>query len=182
MDNGATLTRISPLGATGHGPRDLAYSIRQNQVTYKTGFFVNVCAFASPTALEEVNRQLKIDERVLRHLAIKKSFRDAVQPIPDINQAPPTDSGLDPSDPEYALRKFMSEYEREFPGGDLNRTKAERANTSETPKDRSGPSGAAVENVLASLKASSQEMRRKEKPGLAWLSNLKDETDPPHSS
>lgn len=182
MDNGASLTRISPLGATGHGPRELAYSIRQNQVTYKTGFYVNVCAFASPEALTEVNRQLKIDERVLRHLAIKKSFRDAVQPIPHIDQAPPIESSLDPNDPDYALRKFMSEYEREFPDGNLNRAKDGGESTADSLGGEPESSGSAVRSVLASLKASSQEMQKRQKPGLGWLSDLKDSSDTPRSS
>lgn len=179
MDNGATVTRISPLGASGHGPRELAYSIRQNQVTYKTGFYVNVCAFASPQTLAEVNRQLKIDERVLRHLAIKKSFKDAMQPIPHIDQLPPAGSGLDPNDPDYALRKFMSDYEREFPDGNLNR--AAEAGES-IPARQAGElesADTAVNNVIASLKASSQAIQRKQRPGLGWLSDLKkDPSDP----
>lgn len=175
MDNGATVTRLSPLDATGYGPRELAYHIRQNQQTYETGFYVNVCAFASPAALAEVNRQLRIDERVLRHLTIKKGFRDAVKPIPGVDDLPPPTSGLDPNDPEYALRKFMAEYEQEFPDGNLYQTEvvddeaAARAKQSGTAKDASLPT--AVDDVLASLKASSASPK-KESVGLDWVSDL----------
>lgn len=183
MDNGAVLTRISPMGATGHGPREMAYTIRQNQVSYKTAFFVNVCAFASPQALAEVDRQLKIDERILRHLPIKKTFRDAIQPIPDIDHAPPPASGLDPSDPNYELQKFLSEYDREFPAG--TQTSSQRPKHHRDSRDfadtKRDSGGSAVQNVIASLKASSHELKAKQKPGLEWLSDLKDSKDPPNS-
>lgn len=114
MDNGATVTRIRSLGATGHGPRDLAYPIRINQVSYHNGFYVNVCAFASPSALAEVNRQLKIDERVLRHLAIRKPITDAAKPIPEIDQPLPARRQQNQSKPEYELQTFLAEYDREY--------------------------------------------------------------------
>ena len=63
MDNGGTVTRLAPLGADGNGPRKLGYRIRQNQVSYETAFFVNVCAFSSPATIVEVSRQLHIDDR-----------------------------------------------------------------------------------------------------------------------
>lgn len=178
MDNGATVTRISPLGATGNGPRTLAYRIRQNQQTYTTGFYFNVCAFSSPKALAEVNRQLFIDERVLRHLPLKRTFEDAVNPIPDIDEVPPRPVGSDPNDPEYALRKFMADYEKEFPdGSSYHAGDSEERSIKSSDDDSSIPVDKAVQSVLESLKASAESSKTKSSTGLDWLSGLK--KDPP---
>lgn len=174
MENGATVTRISPLGATGHGPRKLAYRIRQNQQTYDSGFYVNVCAFSSPQALAEVSRQLKIDERVIRHLPLKRSFKDAIEPIPDVDQVPPPTGGSDPNDPEFALRKFMAEYEQEFPKGALHQSSdLAKENKSSGDTDSSKPVDRTVDSVLASLKTSAQATKTQRSTGLDWLSRLK---------
>lgn len=172
MDNGGTVTRISPLGANGHGPRDLAYRIRINQVSYNTGFFVNVCAFASPTALAEVDRQLKIDERMLRHLALKRPIRTAVEPLPLIDELPPGGTTADPNDPNFALQKFLEDYEREFPDGTTYSAR-DAKDSQVADKVRSMNSDKAVKDVVASLKASSKAVGGNQDPGLSWLSDLK---------
>lgn len=173
MDNGATISRIAPLGATGQGPRELAYRIRRNQVTHKTGFYINFCAFASPETLAEVNRVLKIDERVLRHIALRRRIMEAIKPIPDIDAAPPAERGLDPNDPEYAMRKFMIEYEREFPDGSISlrggSNGTERVGVDGVPGKMSETDAKAVDDVVASLKASSMGKRSTKESGLAWL-------------
>lgn len=182
MDSGGIVTRISPLGANGHGPRDIAYRIRINQVSHHTAFFVNICAFASPQALAEVNRQLGIDERVLRHLSLRKSLRDAVEPIQDVDAVPPSEGHADPNDPDYILQKFLKDYEREFPKGTTYH--AGDADAKKAADGSSGgkwDSGDEVNKVLANLRASSQTAKRPGGDrGLAWLSDLKkDPSDPP---
>lgn len=178
MDNGATISRIVPLGATGHGPRELAYRIRRNQVTYKTGFFINFCAFASPETLAEVNRVLKIDEKVLRHIAIRKPVMEAIRPIPDIDDAPPAERDPDLNDPDYAMRKFMLEYEQEFPGGSMaskgRKDDAERVGVEGGVGELSETDAKAVNEVLASLKASSMGKRNMKDSGLSWLAAFED--------
>lgn len=176
MDNGATVTRISPLGATGNGPRDLAYRIRINQVSHHKGFFVNVCAFASPTALAEVERQLKIDERVLRHIAIRKRTMDAVKPIPDIDQPPPLKAAVTKNDPEHALRQFLVEHEQDLAVKEYEQTAEKKtevlADDQQTPAFRGGQNGK-MDEVVASLKAWSQAEKPTSDPSLNWLSDLK---------
>ncbi|PXF49058.1 30S ribosomal protein S6 [Gracilariopsis chorda] len=176
IDNGATVTRISPLGATGNGPRDLAYRIRINQVSHHKGFFVNVCAFASPKALAEVERQLKVDERMLRHIAIRKPTTDAVKPIPDIDQPPRVKTGVSKNDPEHALRQFLVEHERDLAVKEYEQT---RKNVREALADgehtaalRGGENGK-MNEVVASLKAWSEAEKPNSDPSLNWLSDLK---------
>lgn len=116
MDQGGIVTRIAPMGADGYGPRKLAYRIRKNQVSYETGFFVNVCAFATPQILAEVDRRLKLDERVLRHRTLKKTLVEMAAPVPDMDEKI-EDSGLAEDDPETAIRRFVEEHRRQFPDG-----------------------------------------------------------------
>lgn len=111
------MTRLVPLGANGNGPRKLAYRIRRNQVSYDTGFYINVCAFASPATLNEVSRQLKIDERVLRHAVYKRSLLDCMRRIPDVDDVPNIARTLDPTDADFELHKFIGEFQQEFPHG-----------------------------------------------------------------
>ena len=171
MQNGGVVTRLSPLGADGHGPRDLAYRIRINQVSYHTAFFYNLCAFASPTAIAEVNRILKVDERILRHLPIRRSLEAAMEPIPDIDQPPRAVSTADPNDPSFVLQKFLEEYEREFPEG--TEYIASKVNEM-TPSVEGGVDSKFdqnVDEVVESLRASSLKSKRKES-GLSWLTSL----------
>lgn len=187
LDNGATMSRIVPLGATGHGPRELAYRIRRNQVTYKTGFYINFCAFASPETLAEVNRVLKIDERILRHLAIRKPVMEAIMPIPDVDDVPRMKQELDPNDPEYAMRKFMLEYEQEFPSGSMTLKERSDGFGSAAVEGDGGKisetDAKAVDEVLASLKASSMGKKNMKDSGLAWLAafekDLPEKSPPP---
>lgn len=171
MDNGGVVTRIVPMGATGYGPRELAYPIRLNQVSYKTAFCVNVCAFSSPAALNEVNRQLKIDERILRHLSIRKTIEDSVKNIPDVDEIPPIKRQLDPTDPDFALRKFLEEYDREFPDGTGYHAGQELI-TKTTPGEEGGKFRNRVDDFVASLNASSKNDRAKKDSGLGWLADL----------
>ncbi|KAI0561921.1 30s ribosomal protein s6 [Gracilaria domingensis] len=174
MDNGAIVTRIRPLGATGNGPRDLAYRIRINQVSYHKGFFVNVCAFASPQTLAEVNRQLKIDERVLRHLAIRKPIREAVKPIPDIDQGPPRGGRLNLDDPERALQEFLAEYERDFAKREEeDMDDKELLDIDDVSSKPQTQASGEVNEVVAGLKAWSKAEKPKKDHSLSWLSGLK---------
>lgn len=116
MDQGGIVTRVAPMGADGYGPRKLAYRIRKNQVSYETGFFVNVCAFATPQMLAEVDRRLKLDERVLRHKTLKKSLSEMASPVPDMDEEI-EDANIAEDDPETAMRRFVEEHRRQFPDG-----------------------------------------------------------------
>lgn len=183
MDNGGTVTRIVPLGASGNGPRDLAYRIRINQISYHTAFYVNVCAFASPKALAEVSRQLRIDERVLRHLPIRKPLKQAIVDIPDVN-ATTKGGGIDPNDLQRAMREFLKEYEQQFPEGSsytaADAQGGKNGQNGDVNTRGDGPGGVRrhMDSVMEKLKTK----RNKEEKdgGLAWLSNLtkKDDKDP----
>lgn len=177
ISEGATLTRISPLGARGQGPRELAYRIRHNQVNYDTGFYVNVCAFASPKALAEVMRQLSVDERILRYLPVKRRLQDAVEPIPDVDARPPSGSNLDPADPQYALKKFLQEYEREFPDGVTYKPQQDAAAQTDGRPGFRSDAGGDISEVVASLKASSKPASENKPVGLEWILDM--DKDPP---
>lgn len=110
------MTRLTAMGADGHGPRKLAYRIRKNQVNHKTGFYVNVGAFATPEALAEVDRRLKLDERVLRHKTLKLPLKSAIVAPPDMDEKL-TKSTFNESDPQYALRTLIEQNARDYPDG-----------------------------------------------------------------
>jgi len=116
MDNGGIVTRVVPMGADGFGPRKLAYRIRRNQTNYDYGFYVNVCAFADPSTLTEVDRRLKLDERVLRHKTLRLPLSAALADVPDMEE-PITRSSVDESDPSHALRVLIEQHARDFPDG-----------------------------------------------------------------
>ncbi len=161
MDQGGIVTRIAPMGANGFGPRKLAYRIRKNQVSYETGFFVNVCAFATPDILTEVERRLKLDERVLRHKTLKKTLKHMAEDSPDMDEQI-EDTGLTENDPEFAMRKFVEEHSREFPDGQRFE---DRQRPEQTDREQS------VRAVMENLKAAT--MQEAGDPGLRWLSDAK---------
>lgn len=173
MNNGGIVTRLVPLGASGTGPRELAYRIRINQVSYHTAFFYSLCAFSSPKALAEVSRIFKVDERMLRHLAIRKPLTAAVEPIPDVDRPPPSVSSADPNDPDFALQKFLEEYDREFPDG----TKYIAGDVIAGQRHGGSSDRSGVDDVVASLRASSRTPKEKDNVGLAWLADLKPESE-----
>lgn len=186
MDHGGTVTRMVPLGADGNGPRKLAYRIRLNQVSYYTGFYVTFCAFASPSALEEVRRQLKIDERVLRHTVFRRRISDALYPLADVNDEPPSRNTMDRNDPRYELQKFIQEFQRDFPQG---------MSSSEIPIPEVASTVGLTEEVKAidaqlesvrqivdQLRATPTDVKTEEGAGLAWLSKVtgpEKPSDPP---
>lgn len=182
MDQGGVVTRINPLSAYGQGPRKLAYDIRLNQVTYKTGFFVNVCAFASPATLAEVERQLKIDERILRTMPIRKRTMDAVLPVPDMDQGMAPEKTFNPNDPDLALRQFMREFEREFPDGKM-RLLADDGMGAARARRREGNMtsdfDAGMGKGLKGFKESNTSNVQSSDPGLAWLTNAQEKRDGP---
>lgn len=177
------MTRMHALGGTGDGPRQLAYTIRRAQVSHTTGFYFNICAFASPAALREVCRRLSLDEDMLRSLPLRKNPTDAALPEPDPNRSLP-DSGIDRGDPSFALHEFLSEYERKYPDG---QSIAAASDDSEVRIGRRAGNDAALQAVLSNLQAtthaaigdgrsqdpdSTSSSRSKNDPGLGWLLNL----------
>ena len=73
-----------PVTSTNHwGKRTLAYSIQGKSV----GYYVVVQFDAQPDALVELERQLKLDESVLRYLIVLNDGPAPVIPTPD--QGPP---------------------------------------------------------------------------------------------
>ena len=122
MNQGGIVTRLNAMGADGYGPRKLAYRIRQNQTNYDHGFFVNVSAFATPSILSEVDRQLKLDERILRHKTLRLPLTASLAEVPEMD-AVITRSGVDESDPSQALRSLIEQHAKDFPDGfDFNRS------------------------------------------------------------
>lgn len=162
MDNGAIITRVEPFGADGYGPRKLAYRIRKNQVNYTTAFYVNVCAFATPQTLTEVERRLKLDERVLRHLTVRKSLEAATKPLPDIDRVLQT-SNLDESDPQFALQKFLTEYARENPDGTKFTAEEDTERVSDDIDDN-----LALKAVIENLRAATPQ-QGEEDTGFKWI-------------
>jgi ribosomal protein S6 len=149
MSLGGTVTRMHALGGTGDGPRQLAYTIRRSQVNHTTGFYLNICAFASPAALKEVCRRLSLDERVLRSLPLRKHPSDAALSPPDVNRMPP-DTGVDRNDPAYALHEFLAEYERAHPDG---QTIVAAEEDRDVGVGRRAGNDAAVQAVISNLRA-----------------------------
>lgn len=195
MDNGGTVTRLVPLGADGNGPRPLAYKIRRHQQTYDKGFFINVCAFASPATVEEVSRVLKIEDRILRHSFYKRPFMDCLRRIPDVDDIPDLERSMDPGDPDYELQKFLTEFKRDFPdgivasGGPKTVSNENTASPSESPRTTSNEAIDAmaakqeqdsVLDMLAQLKRSpsTKSQGSSGRDGLAWLSDMNKSDDP----
>ena len=61
-NNGATIT-----GETDMGQRELAYEIRK----FKTGYYYLFVVEATPEAVAEFDRVVRINESLLRHLIVK---------------------------------------------------------------------------------------------------------------
>ncbi len=79
-----------PITSTNHwGKRSLAYSIQGKSV----GYYVVVQFDAQPDALGELERQLKLDESVLRYLIVLNDGPAPVPPRPD--QGPPDKKSAD---------------------------------------------------------------------------------------
>ena len=79
-----------PVTSTNHwGKRTLAYSIQGKSV----GYYVVVQFDAQPDALGELERQLKLDESVLRYLIVLNDGPAPVPPRPD--QGPPDKKSAD---------------------------------------------------------------------------------------
>lgn len=176
MDHGGTITRLVPLGAQGDGPRKLAYKIRQNQVTHEHAFFVNICAFSSTAAVAEVSRQLKIDERILRHGVFRRPLLDSLLPIPDADLKPNITRAVGDGDPDYELQKFLQEYRRDHPLG-LNVLEAPTNDNLTQTEDESKfvedfSQNDSVSDILAELKASSPHSSAG-KDDFTWMSKLK---------
>lgn len=113
---GGVVTRMQAVGSSGRGARPLAYTIRRAQVSHDTGFYLSVCAFASPAALAEVLRRLRLDEAVLRVLPVRKAATDAAAAPPDAARAL-GGTAVAEGDPSHALHQFLAEYEARFPDG-----------------------------------------------------------------
>lgn len=185
MNNGGTVTRMVPLGADGNGPRKLAYRIRLNQVSYHTGFYVTFCAFASPIALEEVRRQLRIDERVLRHAVFRRTIADALSPLADANDEPPARNTMTKDDPQYELFKFIQEFQRDFPQGLMSGETPSPENASDMDPLKTeemkllGGEDDSVREIVDQLRATSTGVAAEGDAGLRWLSKLEKPERPP---
>lgn len=209
MDNGGTVSRLVPLGADGNGPRQLAYKIRQNQVTHERAFFVSVCAFSSPAAAKEVSRQLRIDERVLRHCLFRRPLMDSLRRMPDVGDVPPISTAADPSDSDYELQKFIQEFRRDFPDGfsadeliqrqpflqkqstqppgaaDLSASSSRKSGDTEdveNDEDTALQQEESVRDVLAQLTKGMSPASSKSDSDLSWLSDIKKPDPPGHTS
>lgn len=209
MDNGGTVSRLVPLGADGNGPRQLAYKIRQNQVTHEHAFFVSVCAFSSPAAAKEVSRQLHIDERVLRHCLFRRPLMDSLRRMPDVGDIPPISPDADPSDSDYELQKFIQEFRRDFPDGfsadeliqrqqslqnqqqaqlhgaaDLPASSRKSGDTKDGDNDEDTvlQQEESVRDMLAQLTKGVSPPSSKSDSDLSWLSDIKKPDPPGHKS
>ncbi len=52
------------------GRRRLAYTIRHESVDYRDGFYVLIRFSAQPTAISDIEREMKLDTRVIRYLLV----------------------------------------------------------------------------------------------------------------
>lgn len=184
MSQGGVVTRLHALGGTGDGPRPLAYTIRRAQVSHTTGFYFNVCAFASPGALREVCRRLSLDEDVLRSLPVRKHPTEAAAAPPSADRRLP-DSGTARGDPAFELHQFLSEYDRQFPDGQVVEPASD---DSDVLMERQAGDDAALQAVISNLRATADAATEggrsqdpeaattsttaKSDPGLGWLLNL----------
>lgn len=184
MSHGGVVTRLHAVGAAGAGPRPLAYTVRRAQVSHAAGFYFCVCAFASPAALAEVTRRLRLDEAVLRALPVRKNPTDAAAPPPDAGRRLPG-SGAVRGDPAFELHQFLDEYDRRFPDGQAVVAASDDSNV---VVERRAGDDAALQAVISNLRATTDaaiERGRAHNPeaaskstsansdsGLAWLLNL----------
>jgi ribosomal protein S6 len=184
MSQGGVVTRMHALGGTGDGPRRLAYTIRRAQMSHSTGYYFNICAFASPAALAEVCRRLSLDEGVLRTLPVRKHPTDASVPEPIVDRCLPN-SGIDRNDPAYALHEFINEYEKTYPDG---QTIVAASDDSEVTIGRRAGNDATVQAVISNLRATTDaaigdgrgrnfnsgnsQSASGSDPGLSWLLDL----------
>lgn len=188
MSLGGIVTRMHALGSSGRGARKLAYTIRRAQVSHDTGFYLSICAFASPAALAEVLRRLSLDEAVLRVLPVRKDATDAAAPPPDAERAL-GGTAVGKGDPSHALHEFLAEYEARFPEGqtlDAAERGAHGALGRGQAEERERGGDKAVRAVIDNLEAATSARKRMDaakeasslsgkdgvKQGLGWLLDL----------
>lgn len=68
-NNGGTISET--LKDSPWGRRRLAYPIRYNSQDVRDGFYVLYHFDAEPTSIDTVDRALRLNDRVLRHLIVK---------------------------------------------------------------------------------------------------------------
>ncbi|KAG0222582.1 30S ribosomal protein S6 [Mortierella sp. GBAus27b] len=66
MNKGGVVRNLKPLGE-----KQLPYRIKKHQEYHVQGFQWTMQFDANPTALNELNKRLKVDPRVLRHAVIR---------------------------------------------------------------------------------------------------------------
>jgi small subunit ribosomal protein S6 len=74
LDGGGVLTDLKSFGE-----RRLAYRIRNFGGIFSESYMWQISFAAKPQVLEELQQQLKLDERILRHIFVKK---DVFKPLP----------------------------------------------------------------------------------------------------
>lgn len=63
--NGATITELKE-----HGLKDLAYEIEK----HKKGYYVWLLTEATPEAVNELDRVIRINENLIRHIIVKEGM------------------------------------------------------------------------------------------------------------
>ncbi len=123
-----------PVTSTNHwGKRTLAYSIQGKSV----GYYVVVQFDAQPDALGELERQLKLDESVLRYLIVLNDGPAPVAPRPD--QGPPDKKSADTDKGPADKSADTDEAPADKKSADTDEAPADEksADTDEAPADES---------------------------------------------
>mmetsp|Transcript_10903 Transcript_10903/g.45316 ORF Transcript_10903/g.45316 Transcript_10903/m.45316 type:complete len:189 (-) Transcript_10903:2443-3009(-) len=115
---GAVIARIDALGAKGYGPRKLAYRRVYKGQSHYAGYYTNWGVFMNPKMYENARKYLMLNDNViLFHTEKQKEILAVGRDPPDFDAKLPVDN-TDPSDPIFPLKRFMDEFEKEFPHGE----------------------------------------------------------------
>uniref|UniRef100_A0A7S4BDF4 Ribosomal protein S6 n=1 Tax=Chrysotila carterae TaxID=13221 RepID=A0A7S4BDF4_CHRCT len=92
------------------GQRDLAYRIRKQGVNHYHAQYYSLLVHCSPKALLEVKEELNNSDLVLRHMALKKSYKPEVSKakIAKFREPPPTDLDLIPDEIESLKYEYRN--------------------------------------------------------------------------
>ncbi|KAJ8907198.1 hypothetical protein NDN08_003679 [Rhodosorus marinus] len=115
---GAVIARIDALGAKGYGPRKFTYRRIYKGQSHYAGYYTNWGVFMNLKMLEDVRKYfMRNDNVILFHTEKQKEILAVGRDPPDFDAKLPVDN-TDPTDPIFPLKRFMDEFEKEFPFGE----------------------------------------------------------------
>jgi len=117
VEAGAVIAKIDPLGADGMGPRKLARRIHKRHVTHFFGYYCQLGVFASESMLRTIEREYKLDDRMLRTMTVKMNTMDFLKEPVEMDRSLP-EMEVSAEDPLMELKNFMLDYQKEHPSGE----------------------------------------------------------------